>query len=46
MDGGPEVYEIPGDHLDLIKESYVGLRAEPLRAWLDTAQEAMHGQQQ
>jgi len=45
MEGGLEVYEVPGDHSDLIQASYVGLWAEQLRTWLDTAQEAMHGKQ-
>jgi thioesterase domain-containing protein len=45
MEGGLEVYEVLGDHFDIIQESHVGLWAEQLRTWLDTVQEAMHGQQ-
>ena len=41
MDGGLEIYEVPGDHLDVIKESYASCWAEKLKTWLDTAQEAL-----
>src|SRR5262249_45923686 len=45
LEGRLEVYEVLGDHFDIIQESYVGLWAEQLRTWLDTVQEAMNGQQ-
>jgi thioesterase domain-containing protein len=41
MDGGLEVYEVLGDHLDVINEPYAGPWAEKLKTWLDTAQEAL-----
>jgi oxalate---CoA ligase len=45
MDGGLEVYEVPGNHTDLIQESYGGLWAKHLRTWLDLAQEILDGKQ-
>ena len=45
MDGGLAVYEVPGDHTDLIQESYGRLWAEHLRTWLDLAQEDLYGRQ-
>jgi amino acid adenylation domain-containing protein len=36
--GGLEVHEIPGTHLDIIKEPHVGELAAKLRTCLDTAQ--------
>ena len=45
MDGGLEVYEVPGNHLDLIHEYYGGLWAEHLRTSLDLAQEVLDGKQ-
>ncbi len=46
MASGLEVYEVPGDHFDVIKEPDAWLWAEKLKTWLDTAQEAMNGKQQ
>ena len=34
MDGGLEVYEVPGDHLNVIKESYAHGWAETLKVCL------------
>ena len=43
MGGGLEVHEIPGDHLDLKKESHVHIWAEKLKGWLRTAQATSGG---
>lgn len=43
MGGGLEVHEIPGDHLDLRKESHVHIWAEKLKGWLRTTQATSGG---
>lgn len=38
--GGVEIHNIPGNHLDIVKEPYVQVLAEKLKACIEQAQEA------
>jgi len=44
--GGVEIHEIPGDHLNIVKEPYVTILAERLKVCLDRAQEDISGNNQ
>ena len=39
VQGGVEIHNIPGNHLDIVKEPYVQVLAEKLKACIDNAQE-------